>query len=117
MIHFVPDSFDAVEPVPTPYAEAVTRLASLRQALSIVEGQPAANDDDARVACTWAEAGEAQRAHFDDHSARTVSGAAAGLEAVAMLRADGLDANPAATEALARDIRARLDELGVLFSL
>ena len=38
-------------------------------------------------------------------------------EAANTLRALGEDAHPAATGALAADIRARLDELGTLFSL
>jgi len=115
MIHFVPDS--ASREMPAPYAEAVARLAGLRQALQLVEGltgaAPSAFNDDAALP----GAGEAEHRSFDTRSARAVAGSAAGLEAVATLRAHGGDANPAAAERLARDIRASLEELGVQLSL
>ena len=37
MIHFIPESPDAAQEMPGPYAEAVARLASIRQALACVE--------------------------------------------------------------------------------
>lgn len=116
MIHFVPDSLDYAEAQPTPYAEAVSRLASLRQALTLIEGRPVQGDD-STVAAGWANAAECARSHFDTASARAVSGAASGIEALALLRAEGLAANTAASDVLAQDIRARLDELGIHFSL
>lgn len=116
MIHFVPDSLS--QEMPAPYAEAVARLAGLRQALQLVEGltgaAPAAIYNEPTV---WPVAGEAHERCFDARSARTVAGSAAGLEAIAELRANGRDANPAAAERLAQDIRAGLEELGVHFSL
>ena len=116
MIHFVPDSNST--PVAAPYAEAVARLAGLRQALSLVEGLagiepwPAANEN--QVATLE---GEAKRARFEARSARAVAGSAAGLEAIAQLNHDGGQAHPAAAEMLARDIRLRLEELGAVLSL
>jgi hypothetical protein len=116
MIHFVPDS-DA-QAVQAPYAEAIARLAGLRQALSLVEGMagmapsPAVNGN--QVATIE---GEAQKARFDARSARAVAGSAAGLEVIAELSADGGQAHPAAAELLARDIRQRLEELGAVLSL
>ena len=116
MIHFVPDS-EARE-LQAPYAEAIARLAGLRQALNLVEGMagldpsPPANEN--RVATLE---GEARKAWFDARSARAVAGSAAGLEAIAELNAEGGTANPAAAELLARDIRVRLEELGAVLSL
>jgi hypothetical protein len=117
MIHFVPDS--PREMLQAPYAEAIARLAGLRQALSLVEGlagvdpsPPPANDD--AVATLN---GAARKAWFDARSARAVAGSAAGLEAIAELNAEGGQAHPAAAERLARDIRTRLEELGAVLSL
>ena len=116
MIHFVPDS--ANEPVLAPYAEAIARLAGLRQALSLVEGlagmeaSPAANENQVAML-----EGEARRAWFEARSARAVAGSAAGLEAIAELNGNGGQAHPAAAEMLARDIRLRLEELGAVLSL
>lgn len=117
MIHFVPDSLDCTPVEGTPYAEAVTRLASLRQALHLIEGRDGDADDDRAVASAWTGASDARRARFDNRSERTVAGSAAGIEAIASLRARGEDAHPAAADELAGDIRARLTELGTLFSL
>ena len=116
MIHFVPDS-DA-QAVQAPYAEAIARLAGLRQALNLVEGMagmapsPVANEN--QVATIE---GEARKAWFDACSTRAVAGSAAGLEAIAGLNADGGQASPAAAELLAQDIRQRLEELGAVLSL
>ena len=116
MIHFVPDS--ANEQVQAPYAEAIARLAGLRQALCLVEGMagidpsPPANEN----AVATIE-GEARKSWFDTHSARAVSGSAAGLEAIAELNADGGQPHPAAAEQLASHIRLRLEELGAVLSL
>jgi hypothetical protein len=116
MIHFVPDS--ANEQVPAPYAEAIARLAGLRQALNLVEDMagmapsPAVSEN--RVAILE---GEPRRAWFEARSARAVAGTAAGLEAIAELNGGGGKPHPAAAETLARDIRLRLEELGAVLSL
>jgi hypothetical protein len=116
VIHFVPDS-EAVE-LQAPYAEAIARLAGLRQALALVEGlagvtpSPPANEN--AVATLN---GEARKAWFDARSARAVAGSAAGLEAIAALNEAGGQAHPAAAELLAHDIRVRLEELGAVLSL
>lgn len=117
MIHFVPDSANA--PAHAPYAEAIARLAGLRQALAVLEGMagaapspwPLGEGKAARLE------GEARKACFDARSARAVAGSAAGLEAIAQLSADGQQPNPAASEMLAGHIRARLEELGAVLSL
>ncbi len=117
MIHFVHDSV-ATE-LRAHYAEAVARLAGLRQALVLVEGMagssqsvPPANEN--AVATLN---GEARKAWFDDRSARAVAGSAAGLEAIAALKEDGGQPHPAAADRLANDIRLRLEELGAVLSL
>jgi hypothetical protein len=116
MIHFVPDS--ASQPVQAPYAEAVARLAGLRQALRLVEDMagmaPTPFGDENQLATLG---GEARKSWFDDRSARAVAGSAAGLEAIAALNAEGGQPHPAAAERLARDIRERLEELGAVLSL
>lgn len=116
MIHFVPDSANSA--APAPYAEAIARLAGLRQALSLVEGlagmPPSPPVPDAEQATLE---GEARRAWFEVRSARAVSGSAAGLEAIAELSAEGGQPHPAAAERLASDIRHRLEELGAVLSL
>ena len=116
MIHFIPDS--GSQPMQVPYAEAIARLAGLRQALGLVEGiagippSPAAGGN----AVATIE-GEARKAWFDARSARAVAGSAAGLEAIAALNTEGGQPHPAAAERLALDIRARLEELGAVLSL
>jgi hypothetical protein len=116
MIHFVPDSTS--QQLETPYAEAIARLAGLRQALALVENlagmtpAPAANENQVVTL-----EGEARRTWFDVRSARAVAGSAAALEALAELHADGGEPHPAAAEQLARDIRFRLEELGAVLSL
>jgi hypothetical protein len=117
MIHFVPDS--PSEQLQAPYAEAIARLAGLRQALNLVEGMagvepsaaPANENEIAHLN------GGARKAWFDACSARAVAGSAAGLEAIAELSAEGGQPHPAAAEQLASDIRLRLEELGAVLSL
>jgi hypothetical protein len=117
MIHFVPDS--PSEQLQAPYAEAIARLAGLRQALALVEGMagvvPSAPPANGNAVATLD--GEARKAWFDARSARAVSGSAAGLEAIAELNAEGGQPHPAAAERLAHDIRLRLEELGAVLSL
>ena len=71
---------------PLPYAEAVSRLASVRHALRLVEpfGSGPASDlgDDEAVAAAWDEAGEAKQRLFDRRSERMIGAAAAGIEAL-----------------------------------
>ncbi len=113
MLHILPES----EPRPQAYAEAVSRLASIRHALRLVEpfgAGPAsdpANDED--LAAAWDDAGEARQKLFDQRSSRLVSSAAAGLEA--------LVANPVsneeATQAMVEQIRRELaDVAGIVLA-
>ena len=119
MIHFLPDS-TATE-APAPYAEAVARLASIRQALACVEqvaGKTASQrDSDARLALGFPGSSQPAQRCFDARSARVASAAAAGLEAIASQQDRGIEAHPAAIEQLERELAAGLDSLDQLFSL
>ena len=116
MIHFIPDS--GSQPCQAPYAEAIARLAGLRQALGLVEGMAGMPASPAAAGNAVATIeGEARKAWFDARSTRAVAGSAAGHEAIAALNADGGQPHPAAAERLALDIRARLEELGAVLSL
>src|SRR5438128_10051662 len=93
MLHLFPDA--ASNSRPQAYAEAVSRLASVRHALRLVDpfaGGPASDiDDDAPLAAAWDEAGEAKRRWFDNRSARLVAATAAGVETLLDLRQSGAE--------------------------
>ena len=113
MLHLLPESF--VEPRPLAYAEAVSRLASVRHALRLVEpfGHGPASDpssDDA-IASAWNEAGDARQRCFDRRSERMVGATAAGLEAILAERADGREPHGEASRALSDEIRRELREI------
>ena len=122
MIHFIPDSAaQAIEPIETasgPYAEAVARLSSIRQALACVEhfsgNQPSETMAEAKLAAAWPVASPARQRCFDARSARTAAAAAAGLEAIAGRHND---ANPAAVARLKNELAAGVDSIDQLFSL
>jgi hypothetical protein len=117
MLHLLPDS--TPEPhtpaVPQAYAEALSRLASVRHALRLVHpfgGGPASDpDDDAAVASAWDEAGEPRRRWFDNRSARLVGATAAGVEALVEERHSGRDPHPLASQELVEQIRRELAEV------
>jgi len=117
MIHFLPES--SAETSPAPYAEAVARLASIRQALRLVEqfeGEPRgpaidSGHGDERIAAAWPTAKEATRRCFAARSERTAGVAAAGLEVLLSQRVDGGAPNPASVEQLADAIRGGIDDL------
>ena len=119
MIHFIPES-PATE-APGPYAEAVARLLSIRQALSCVEqvaGKAATHrDSDARLALGFPAASAPAKRCFDSRSARVASAAAAGLEAIALQQDQGLVPHPAALERLEEELASGLDSIDQLFSL
>jgi hypothetical protein len=99
---------------PEPYAEAVSRLASVRHALRLVDGgfadgpQP---DVDGDIAVAWEGAGEAKQRWFDRRSARLVGSAAAGIEALLGQRHQGLDPHRAASDRLVDQIRRELHQV------
>jgi hypothetical protein len=99
---------------PLPYAEAVSRLASVRHALRLVEpfgSGPASDTPDEFIAAAWDGAGESRQQLFDRRSERMIGAAAAGIEALLTERQDGREPNPAASEALVEQIRRELREV------
>ena len=125
MIHFIPDSaaeaVSAVDTASGPYAEAVARLSSIRQALACVEhfsgDEPSQTMAEARLAAAWPVAGAARQRCFDARSARTAAAAAAGLEAIAGQHDSGAVPNPAAVARLKRELGAGVASIDQLFSL
>ena len=122
MIHFICDSaIEASQPIETasgPYAEAVARLSSIRQALACVEhfsgDTPSETMAEARLAAAWPVAGAARQRCFEARSSRTAAAAAAGLEAIAGRQQD---ANPAAVARLKSELGAGVASIDQLFSL
>ena len=127
MIHFLPESFDEsteVSGLPEaagPYAEAVARLASIRQALACVEQfageHPSESMAEAKLAAGWPAASPARQRCFQTRSARTAAAPAAGLEAVAGRHDAGETPHPLAMERLKRELGAGVDAIDQLFSL
>jgi hypothetical protein len=101
------------EETPLAYAEAVSRLASVRHAIRLVEpfAGPAPDIDDDAVAAAWDEAGDASQNLFDRRSARMIAGAAAGIEALLIERQEGREPHAAASQALADEIRRELRDV------
>ena len=109
---------EAPKPVERSYPEPVTRLASLRNALRVVDefgGGPAPDfDDDA--ADRWDDSSDASRRCFDRRSAELVAVATAGLDAISVQREQGLDASVAALRVIAAELRTGLQDLERIFS-
>jgi hypothetical protein len=109
----------APEESPLPYAEAVSRLASVRHALRLLEpfaGGPAPDpSDDQAIAIGWAAAGARKQHLFDRRSQRLIGATAAGLEALLIEQQDGRAPNEAASHALVEQIRRELrDVAGII---
>lgn len=101
---------------PTPiYAEAVSRLTSVRHALRLVEpfgAGPASDiDEDEAITAAWDAAGETKQRLFDRRSERMIGAAAAGIEALLIERQEGREPHSAANEALVEQIRRELQEI------
>lgn len=112
MLHLVPQH--EPEARPKAFPEAVSRLASIRQALRLVSGGFSAgpeDDLDDAIATAWPQAGEARQRWFDRRSARLVGSAAAGIEALLGQRHDGREPHQAANETLVADIRRELQDV------
>jgi len=113
MLHF------SAQPVaderPLAYAEAVSRLASVRHALRLVEpfGAGPASDltDDEPIAAAWDEAGAAKQRLFDRRSARMIAGATAGIETLLTECQGGREPHSFASQALIDEIRRELREV------
>lgn len=113
MLNLVPQS--SPEQRPEAYAEAVSRLASVRHALRLVDpfgGGPASDlDEDSAIASAWDEAPEARRRWFDNRSARLVGATAAGVEALLEERQSGREPHAEAGQALVEQIRRELAQV------
>ena len=113
MLHLLPTG--ASEPPPQAYAEAVSRLASVRYALRLVDGfggGPASDlGDEAEIASAWEGAGDGQRRAFERKSARLVGTTAAGIEALLSERNKGREPNVEANRELVDQIRRELTEV------
>ena len=108
------------EESPQPYADAVARLASVRQALRLVgpfASGPAPDDDheDDVVAAAWDGAGVARQGLFERRSERMVGAVSAGVEALITERDEGREPHWAASDALIAEIRRELrDVAGII---
>jgi hypothetical protein len=114
MLHLLADA--TPEPRPQVYAEAVSRLASIRHALRLVgtlgDGpSPDLNDNDEAIATAWDDAGNAGQRCFDRRSERLVTSTAAGVEALLVVRQDGGLAHPEASKFLVDQIRRELADV------
>jgi hypothetical protein len=118
MLHLIPQH--EPEARPQAYAEAVSRLASVRHALRLVDGgfgNGPAEDLDDRIASAWEGAGEAKQRMFDRRSGRLVEATAAGIEALLNQRHEGREPNRAASDALVDQIRRELRDIaGIVLS-
>jgi hypothetical protein len=118
VLHILPQS--SPEPRPLAYAEAVSRLASVRHALRLVEpfgSGPASDLDDESISQRWDEAGDSKQRHFDRRSGELVGAAAAGLEALLSERQQGREPNSEAAQALVDEIRRELrDVAGIVLA-
>ena len=111
MLNLVPQHEPEVGPA---YAEAVSRLASVRHALRLVDGgfSDGPQDDlDEQVATAWPKAGEARHRCFDRRSARLVGMAATGIEALLSQRQKNREPHRLASETLVSEIRRELLEV------
>ena len=110
MLHLFPDA--ASDSRPKAYEEAVSRLASVRQALRLVdpfgEGPASDLDDDANIASSWHDSGDAKRSLFGNRSAQLVGASAAGVEALLDERQRGREPHEDASKALVDQIRREL---------
>jgi hypothetical protein len=113
MLHLLPQSEPKSRPLA--YAEAVSRLASIRHALRLVEpfgGGPASDvSDDEAIACAWDEASEAKQRCFDRRSGRLVGATAAGLEALLIERQQGREPRGEAAQHMVDQIRRELADV------
>ena len=121
MIHFIPESPETASELPGPYAEAVARLASIRQALACVEqfsGEaPSDSMAEAKLAAAWPGASPAKQRVYDVRSGRAAAAAAAALETLAAHHEAGKSPHPQALERLKRELGDGISSIDLLFSL
>lgn len=113
MLHLLAQAYPQESPLP--YAEAVSRLASVRHALRLVEpfGSGPASDvcSDDVLAAAWDGAGEEKQRLFDRRSERMIVTAAAGIEALLTESREGREPHSGASQALVDQIRRELREV------
>jgi len=121
MIHFIPESVDTASELPGPYAEAIARLASIRQALACVEQfsgeEPSDSMAEAKLAAAWPEASPAKQRVYEARSLKAAAAAAAGLETLASLQQQGKEPHPATLKRLKRELKDGVENIDLLFSL
>jgi hypothetical protein len=117
MLHLTPEF--APESRPQPYAEAVSRLASVRHALRLVgvlgDG-PSPDEDDSALAGAWNDAGDARQRCFERRSGQLVGATAAGLEALLTERQQGREPHLEAGRTLVDQIRNELASVSSLIT-
>lgn len=113
MLHLVP--VPSPDSTGRPYAEAVSRLASVRHAMRLVEpfGHGPASDpaEDEALSAAWDRANLARRQWFDNRSQHLVGAAAEGLEALLAVRQQDREPHAEASKALAEQIRRELADV------
>ncbi|MBA2635731.1 MAG: hypothetical protein H0U83_03420 [Sphingomonas sp.] len=112
MLNFIPQPAPQAAPQPAP--EPVIRLASLRNALRLVDdfgGGPASDFDLDEMSGDWGQASDAERRCFDRRSAALLAVATAGLDVVSSHRQVGGDVSSAALALLADEIRSSLESI------
>ena len=117
MLHLFAQA-QAPQPSERLHPEPVTRLASLRNALRVVDdfgGGPASDVDD-EISARWESADEAARRCFDRRSAELVGVATAGLEAVSFQREQGTEVSVAALRVIAGELKTGLADLQRILS-
>jgi hypothetical protein len=126
MIHFIPESAETATELQDgcelgPYAEAISRLSSIRQALACVEQfageSPSESIAEARLAAAWPGASAAKQRVYETRSRRAAATAAAGLEALAALERTGKEPHSAALKRLKRELADSVETIDLLFSL
>lgn len=105
---------------PLDVAEAVSRLASVRHALRLVDGgfsDGPADDLDQEIAKSWPRAGSARQQWFERRSSRLVGQTAAGIEALLAAQHEGRQPHRQASCKVVEEIRRELRELaGIVLS-
>lgn len=121
MINFIPEPAAEKIDGQGPYAEAVSRLASIRQALACVEQFAGEGQSDSmaeqKLAAVWPVSSPAHQRVYETRSARTAAAAAAGLEALAALETGTTPPHRAAIQRLKRELAGGVEDIDRLFSL
>ena len=111
MLNLIPQ---AETETPTAYAEAVSRLASVRHALRLIDGGLSAGpeaDRDEEIAAQWDSSTEAKQRWFDRRSGQLVGTAATGIEALLSQRNVGKEPHVLACKTMVDEIRRELLEI------